>query len=781
MTGNLKKNIAMTRLVGCLLCWAALVQAAVPGQISYQGMLTDDVGMLLEGTYSVRFCLYDAVGTLVWDEQQSVVVTDGIYNVQLGAVSPLGASVFSGGELYLGVAIYNAATTSWEDLSPRQRLTSTAYAFQAENAQTLEGQVGAAFAPAAHQHAGADIISGTVDEARIDPDIARDSEISWSNLSGIPADIADGDQVGIIAETDPTITDPSVKDGVSWNELSGIPAGFADNVDNVGLTEGSDYGRSGVASSLYEGTTALSNKYAGKSGSQTITNGNVTVNTPYGTGTRAVTGVKGFAQSDTYGFGVFGVATGTQGYGVYGEATHTGSFRNYGGYFTASGSSGFGVYGEASGSDGVGVVGDGKSLGGWFLASNSSGVGVWGSSSGSDGSGIFGTATGPSGIGVSGWASNTGDVPNYGGYFTASGSNSRGVYGEAPYSGLHGRAWGSNGRGVYGEATGSNGSAMYGWAGNTGEVENFGGNFTARGSWGQGVRGEATGSSGRGVYGKASNNGTVTNYGGYFQAMGTHGMGILADALSTEDATNYGGHFTAHGTLGRGIYAEAANTGEVRNFGGYFRVRGRDGWGVFAEALGTNGIGVYGKASSSIGYDFYAGGAGTNYGAFTGAHEVRFAEDMGGEILPGMIVSATGKTEKREKDDGKISLSSTLPTVTLAQKAMDKAVLGVVVSQGPLPQEHWYEAQEADRFGVVNALGEGRVLVTNVTGSIEAGDYITTSAIRGYGQKQDDDLLHSYTLGKAIETVDWGSVTETIEYDGMLYKVYLIAVVYTSG
>lgn len=54
-------------------------------------------------------------------------------------------------------------------------------------------------------------------------------------------------------------------------------------------------------------------------------------------------------------------------------------------------------------------------------------------------------------------------------------------------------------------------------------------------------------------------------------------------------------------------------------------------------------------------------------------------------------------------------------------------------------------------------------------------------AIPGYGQKQNDDLLHSYTLGKAIETVDWDTVTEVVEIDGKTYKVYLIAVVYTSG
>jgi hypothetical protein len=101
--------------------------------------------------------------------------------------------------------------------------------------------------------------------------------------------------------------------------------------------------------------------------------------------------------------------------------------------------------------------------------------------------------------------------------------------------------------------------------------------------------------------------------------------------------------------------------------------------------------------------------------------------------------------------------------------------------ESPLPENHWYEKKSGERFGAINALGEGRVWVSNFNGDIHAGDYITTSVVPGYGQLQDDDLLHSYTLGKATETVDWSSLKDTIEFNGHTYKIYLIAVVYTSG
>ncbi len=193
------------------------------------------------------------------------------------------------------------------------------------------------------------------------------------------------------------------------------------------------------------------------------------------------------------------------------------------------------------------------------------------------------------------------------------------------------------------------------------------------------------------------------------------------------------------------------------------------------------GTGTYGVLGNGTSYDFYATGGGTNYGPFTGAHEVKLADDFPADIKPGTIVSVTGQTQIRYDEDGEVSISSTLPTVKLSDVANDKAVFGVLVAGAALVEDHWYQATETARFATVNALGEGRVWVSNINGNIETGDYISTSTIPGYGQIQADDLLHSYTLGKAIETVDWDSITGTVEHNGRAFKVYLVAVVYTSG
>jgi hypothetical protein len=53
---------------------------------------------------------------------------------------------------------------------------------------------------------------------------------------------------------------------------------------------------------------------------------------------------------------------------------------------------------------------------------------------------------------------------------------------------------------------------------------------------------------------------------------------------------------------------------------------------------------------------------------------------------------------------------------------------------------------------IVNSVGEGAICVCNTNGNIENGDYIQSSDVLGHGEKQDDDILHNYTVAKA--TID---------------------------
>ena len=62
--------------------------------------------------------------------------------------------------------------------------------------------------------------------------------VSWGEVSGRPAGLDDGDDVGITIESDPTVP-AAIKDGISWGEVSGRPAGLDDG-DDVGITIESD-------------------------------------------------------------------------------------------------------------------------------------------------------------------------------------------------------------------------------------------------------------------------------------------------------------------------------------------------------------------------------------------------------------------------------------------------------------------------------------------------------------------------------------------------------------
>lgn len=297
-------------------------------------------------------------------------------------------------------------------------------------------------------------------------------------------------------------------------------------------------------------------------------------------------------------------------------------------------------------------------------------------------------------------------------------------------------------------------------------------------TYGNAIRGISNGIQGRGIYGEATSTTNNINYGGYFLAEGQQARAVYGVANSEETMTKYGGYFwakggngvgcrgEANGSTGKGIYGYATNEGtEVTNYGGYFWAKGGDSRGVWAS----------GKA-----YDFYAGGSGANYGPFTGSHEVRISPDSL-PLLPGMVVSATGVVAMRNDEKGDPSLSSTLPEITVSTTPNDPAVFGVYIKEASLDEEHWYASKAEDRFGVINALGEGRVWVCDANGPVRVGDYITTSAVPGYAQRQDDDLLHNYTLGKVIEAVEWSGVTETVHRGEDTFTAYLIAVVYVSG
>ena len=66
------------------------------------------------------------------------------------------------------------------------------------------------------------------------------------------------------------------------------------------------------------------------------------------------------------------------------------------------------------------------------------------------------------------------------------------------------------------------------------------------------------------------------------------------------------------------------------------------------------------------------------------------------------------------------------------------------------------KTDETDRV-FINSLGEGAIWVCNENGNLDNGDYVCTSSYPGYGMKQDDDILHNYTVAKLTQSLNFSS------------------------
>ena len=127
-----------------LLLLTASAQATVPERMHYQGYLTNAQGEAVhcpdalscpDQSFAVTFRLYDQAegGDPIWVEtHHSVSVVRGTFDVALGDVNPLEAAKVTD-PAWIGVEINGAG-----EMSPRQRLVSSAFALRAGNAESAD-------------------------------------------------------------------------------------------------------------------------------------------------------------------------------------------------------------------------------------------------------------------------------------------------------------------------------------------------------------------------------------------------------------------------------------------------------------------------------------------------------------------------------------------------------------------------------------------------------------------------------------------------------------------
>ena len=119
--------------VGALPLRAPTAASTSTGTIAYQGRLADADGNPLTDTYNMIFRLYDVAsgGVFLWEEQwtgsNGVQVSDGLFNVMLGSLTPIPQSVITEHDsLFLGITVGTD-----DEMTPRVQLGTVPFAVQA--------------------------------------------------------------------------------------------------------------------------------------------------------------------------------------------------------------------------------------------------------------------------------------------------------------------------------------------------------------------------------------------------------------------------------------------------------------------------------------------------------------------------------------------------------------------------------------------------------------------------------------------------------------------------
>jgi hypothetical protein len=125
---------------------------------------------------------------------------------------------------------------------------------------------------------------------------------------------------------------------------------------------------------------------------------------------------------------------------------------------------------------------------------------------------------------------------------------------------------------------------------------------------------------------------------------------------------------------------------------------------------------------------------------------------------------------KKENKTG-IFIEDAHPVIELSRIKKDKSVFGVLGE----PKRN----KSTPEGLIVNSVGEGALCIINSNGNIEYCNYMTSSDYLGYGEKQDDDLLHNYTkksgwLINQLGDPGFTMTKATIDCDLNLEVIYII-------
>ena len=713
----MKRTKILTMIVvamGLAVCLAQLTWAVPMGTAyTYQGRLIegDEAG---DGLYDLEFKLFDdpCTGT----QQGSTVsiddldVIDGYFTVELDF-----GSEFDGNARWLEINVRPGASVGpFVILSPRQEVTPTPYALyaqSAEDANTVDGFHANEFASRTHAHSATSITSGTLSTSRYS---AFQDLLTEGYLGNASGDIAQNNGV--------------LQPNLNADRLDGYHA-------NSFMTSVTDYGRYNVSSILYEGTTALANKYLGIGSTATNSDRvdglhassfagashshntlyfteaesdsrfvNVTGDTMTGRLNMNTTGtgidiVSNPAAATSYGVHVNADQSAANNYTIYGLYSDTDS--------SASTAGAFGMYSNVRKETGTGSI-----YGSYDYAyHNGTGGTAYGTYSRADGSDT-GTAYGTYSYAHKPSTDTSGST--YGGYFVSDNDSSGSSWG------VYSNAYGTGGTNTAVRAIASNGSYNYGvYASATGGT-----------SW----AGYFYGSLGVDIYGTGNNiQSFILDPDGYasnakFAMYDTDGE-MKVQIVARETSTTEGAEMKMYdedGTNTIEFDAEYASDG-----GGYLALR--------------NGVGT---TTISLDSDYSGDGRITTEELrITGGSDLSEQFDINGAkdaVKPGMLVSIDPKRA------GKLIISNA---------SYDKKVAGIISGAGGVKPGMMMgqEGSQANGDHPVALTGRVYCWADASNGAIEPGDLLTTSSTPGHAMKvSNHNKALGAIIGKAMTSLEEG-------------------------
>jgi hypothetical protein len=247
------------------LASAALAQTSnVPALISYSGKVVDASGNAITGQRLMTFRVWNHptdsnASNRMWSEQQTVVLSAGEFSVLIGAGSAVAGETntgvfpdaFNGNSRYLGVTVDDGTAAVDPEISPRQQIVTTAFAFRSRIAETVApGGVTSSMLGSAAVNESA-LATAAVSAAKLADASVQTAKIVDGSVT--TAKIADGSvtsaklaggQIGASVLTDGSLGTAKIADGaVNSAKIADGSVGLVDlaanSVDASKLTDGS--------------------------------------------------------------------------------------------------------------------------------------------------------------------------------------------------------------------------------------------------------------------------------------------------------------------------------------------------------------------------------------------------------------------------------------------------------------------------------------------------------------------------------------------------------------